>query len=406
MSLTLSGYYVIVDACGSTALNFELYGRTQLVENYYLNFRLILSIDLDPDPGRRFSESQATYTRKHKRIRVRVFSYALLALLIGVPLTAQAGFLSFLTDFLNKLGKEAKQEAVATNSQNIQLLQAALNHDPNPSKGGGDITIVGGSALLPDAGPSGTLANIEDREGLPQSDQISIYVVREGDSLSQIAQMFSVTTNTIIWANDIKRGSLISPGQTLIILPISGVQHTVKSGDTVKSIAKKYDGDADEIISYNGLEGGAILAVGDIVTIPGGEIAAPSYGSASQIIYGTGGPRYEGYYLRPLVNARRTQGLHGYNGVDMGAPHGTAILAAAAGQVIISRGSGWNGGYGKYIVIKHPNGTQTLYAHNSQNIVYGGEQVVQGQVIGYVGSTGRSTGSHLHFEVRGAANPF
>ena len=91
--------------------------------------------------------------------------------------------------------------------------------------------------------------------------------------------------------------------------------------------------------------------------------------------------------------------------MDLAAPTGTPILASAIGEVIISR-TGWNGGYGNYVVIAHSNGTQTVYAHNSSNIVYAGQTVVQGQVIGYVGSTGRSTGAHLHFEVRGAKNPF
>ena len=82
------------------------------------------------------------------------------------------------------------------------------------------------------------------------------------------------------------------------------------------------------------------------------------------------------------------------------------IRAAAAGEVLISKGSGWNGGYGSYIVIKHTNGTQTLYAHTSANYVSAGQSVSQGESIGAVGSTGQSTGPHLHFEVRGSANPF
>ncbi|MDO8482413.1 MAG: M23 family metallopeptidase, partial [bacterium] len=73
---------------------------------------------------------------------------------------------------------------------------------------------------------------------------------------------------------------------------------------------------------------------------------------------------------------------------------------------IVSKNYGWNGGYGEYVVISHSNGTQTLYSHMSENITYPGMRVSQGQVIGYVGSTGKSTGSHLHFEVRGAKNPF
>lgn len=218
--------------------------------------------------------------------------------------------------------------------------------------------------------------------------------------------MFGVTTNTIIWANDIKRGGLIRVGQELVILPISGVQHTVAEGDTLRSIAKKYDGNLEEIIGFNGLAEDAVLAVGSVVVIPDGEISAPIYSGSTAKAHGTGGPLYESYYIRPLSGGTKTQGLHGYNGVDLGAPIGTPIFAAASGEVILSRNRGWNGGYGTYIVIKHSNGTQTLYAHNSENIVNTGWHVVQGQVIGYVGSTGKSTGPHLHFEVRGAKNPF
>ena len=107
-----------------------------------------------------------------------------------------------------------------------------------------------------------------------------------------------------------------------------------------------------------------------------------------------------------MGNAVKTQGLHGYNGIDLAAPTGTPVLASASGDVIVSRGYGWNGGYGNYIVIKHPNGTQTLYAHLNEVIVSSSWHVVQGQIIGYVGATGKSTGPHLHFEVRGAKNPF
>ena len=87
-------------------------------------------------------------------------------------------------------------------------------------------------------------------------------------------------------------------------------------------------------------------------------------------------------------------------------PLGSAVVAAAAGDVIVAKGSGWNGGYGKYVVVKHANGTQTLYAHLNSVSVGVGQRVGAGQTLGGVGSTGRSTGVHLHFEVRGASNPF
>ncbi|MFC1721020.1 peptidoglycan DD-metalloendopeptidase family protein [Patescibacteria group bacterium] len=332
-------------------------------------------------------------------------SFAFLAgfFVLGLPSSVNAGFLSFIGDMFDKGVKVVAQEK-ETNSQNATLLHAALNVDPNPAKGGGDIIIVAGTALLPESGPSGTLADIEENE--QSSDQISLYVVREGDSLSQIAKMFGVTTNTIIWANDIKRGDFVNVGQTLIILPITGVRYAVEKGDTLASITKKYKGDLGEILEYNGLSADAQLAVGDIVVIPDGEMSMPVYSGSGTRVRGTNAPTYHGYYIRPISGGVKSQHLHGYNAIDIAAPYGTPIFAAASGDVIISKNSGWNGGYGKYVVIRHPNGTQTLYSHNSRNIVSSGQYVVKGQIIGYVGSTGRSTGNHVHFEVRGAKNPF
>ncbi len=316
---------------------------------------------------------------------------------------ANAGILSFVGNFFGK--NEPVKEEKTQSSQNVAVLHAALNSDPNPAKGGGDITIVGGTALLPDSGPLGTIADIE--ESVPTSEQISVYVVRKGDSISQIAKMFNVTPSTVMWANDLQNG-LIKEGQALVILPVSGVSHAVKQGDTVASIAKKYKGDADEIFQFNNLTPGEPLAAGTIIVVPDGEgeRLTSTTGIATSRARGTNGPSYAGYYIRPVVTARKSQGLHGYNGVDLAAPTGTPVIASASGDVIISRNSGWNGGYGKYVVINHGNGTQTLYAHMSEVIVGVGWHVVQGQVIGYVGNTGKSTGSHLHFEIRGAKNPF
>lgn len=229
--------------------------------------------------------------------------------------------------------------------------------------------------------------------------------------------MFNVTVNTIIWANDIK-GRVIKPGDVLVILPITGIRHTVTQGETIATIAAKYKGDEAEIASYNELALSASLETGQVVIIPNGEISPPPAPKPSQTakksgvavtakLTGGGGPSYSGYYIWPVAGGVLTQGIHGYNGIDIGAPKGTAIYASAAGTVIISRNNGgWNGGYGNYVVIQHDNGTQTLYSHNSSVSVSVGETVAQGQTIGLVGSTGLSTGNHVHFEVRGATNPF
>lgn len=369
----------------------------------HTKYWLILSKKQDPDP---FDISDC---------RVKIMNNSgfftakksIFALFLGVfcltPISvANAGFLSFLNNLFND--ESVSREEKIINSQNMSLLEAALNVDPNPAKGGGGITVVEGIALLPDSGPSGTIADIE--ESSISSDAISLYVVREGDSLSQIAKMFSVSTETVIWANDIKRGDMISPGETLIILPISGVRHTVAKDDTLQGIAKKYGGGIDEILDFNGFSEDTVLSIGEVVVIPDGEISNPKYSSSNRVVRGSKGPSLSGYYIKPINGGIKTQGLHGYGAVDLAVPFGTPIFAAASGDVIISKNSGWNGGYGKYIVIRHPNGTQTLYSHNSNNIVVVGNRVVQGQIIGYIGSTGKSTGPHVHFEVRGAQNPF
>lgn len=296
--------------------------------------------------------------------------------------------------------------AISYNSQTVPILYAASHSDPNPAKGGGDIVVADDSALVPESGPSGTLADIEET---PRAGQISLYIVRAGDSISGIAKMFGVSVNTIIWSNNLKKGAALQEGQQLVILPVTGVRYTVAKGDTLQSIAKKYHGDVSEIVQYNGLSSESDIAIGDTLLIPGGEVTAPAVYTPAQTkakVIGAGGPDYGGFYINPLPGAIRTQGLHGYNAVDLAASKGTPIRAAASGSVIISREGGWNGGYGNYVVITHSNNTQTLYAHMSSAIVSVGQTVVAGQVIGYVGITGKATGPHLHFEVRGAKNPF
>lgn len=225
--------------------------------------------------------------------------------------------------------------------------------------------------------------------------------------------MFGVSTNTILWANDLKSSKDIHPGDTLVILPISGVQHKVVKGETLASIVKKYKGDMEEVLAYNDLSAGASVAIGDVIVIPYGVESTVLVTSASgskkapnEPLHGAGGPSLGGYFISPLPGGyTRTQGLHGYNAVDLGTKKGSMVVAAAAGTITVARTYGYNGGYGLYVVISHPNGTQTLYAHMSQVTVSVGQTVQQGQVIGYSGNTGLSTGPHLHFEVRGAQNP-
>lgn len=322
---------------------------------------------------------------------------------ILTPFTSYAGVFSFISDLIGN--KEADAKVSSGSSEVLGVLQANVGPGAFLGIGGGDIAMIDGTALMQESGIYGTQVDTQDY----RSTQISLYVVHQGDSLSQIAKMYDVSANTIIWANNI-RGP-IHEGDELVILPINGVSHKVAKGDTIRSIASKYKADMGDIMAYNDIDSDKDLAIGITIIIPDGEAqvyVAPS-GAASnptEALHGAGGPVYKNYYIRPIDGGRKSQGLHGYNAVDLAASTGTPIHASASGIVIVSRSGGYNGGYGSYVVISHPNGTQTLYGHMSKVTALQGQAVNQGDTIGLVGSTGKSTGPHVHFEIRGAANPF
>ena len=321
--------------------------------------------------------------------------------MIVVPLTVHANLFS---DIFEAERATASNEPVQLEGpSDVTLLSAQQNPDPIGGKGGADL-IIDENALV-STGPVGA-DDIAAQNN--QSGEIRVYTVRPGDALSQVAEMFGVTSNTIMWANDISKSTGIQPGDTLVILPIVGVRHIVKSGDTISTIASKYEGDADEILSYNQLASASDISVGDTLIIPGGElhsapVKSPSKGSKNNSSGGGGGGAG---FSHPAPGSVKTQGIHGYNAVDLAGSMGSAIGAAAAGEVIVAKSSGWNGGYGNYIVVKHNNGTQTLYSHLSSLSVGVGNYVEQGETIGGMGNTGKSTGTHVHFEVRGGRNPF
>jgi len=345
--------------------------------------------------------------------RPKAITFISLLLLLGVllPAAAQASALSNILAFFT--GTAAAQEEAqepAGNLQTLALPTPATNVDPTASRGGGDITIVNGTALMPEEGPAGAGADIEK----PKNSTVRTYIVREGDTVASVAKMHNVSEGTILSFNDLSRGAKLVPGQQLVIMPTTEIKYTVKRGDTLESIAKATGGDANEIAIHNGIDNSTLRA-GAEISVPNGEVPAtpePTKGSGtSSKPAGKPAPaKNNGYYKSPLASYTRTQGIHGLNGVDMGAPNGTPIRAAASGDVTIARSGGWNGGYGNYVVISHANGSQTLYAHMSSVAVSSGEYVTQGEVIGYVGHSGQvsgPTGNHLHFEIRnGIRNPF
>lgn len=239
----------------------------------------------------------------------------------------------------------------------------------------------------------------------PDKTSIIEYIIEEGDTLNSLAKKFDVSISTITIENDLTSRSVLKPGQKIVILPVSGITYQVKSGDTVSAISKKYKGTADEIITFNNLKSEDDIYVGDILIIPGGVIPQTTSSSVAQIPIGSS------YFICPHSACKKSQGLHWYNAIDFKGECGDAIIAAASG-VIQNVRFGWNNGGGNNITILHPNGVVTYYGHVSASLVNPGQAVSQGQIIGLVGGkpgtpgAGISTGCHVHFDVRGARNPF
>ena len=240
--------------------------------------------------------------------RVKKVSLGLVAVsstvLALTPFLAFAGIIGGLFG-ISELQISAPRFSVHESS--LTLLKSATNIDPNPAQGGAGLTVVGGSALIAEGGVNPAISVNESRTG-----KISLYVVREGDSLSQVAQMFDVSVNTIVWANSLRSATAISPGQTLVILPVSGLKYEVQKGDTLAKIVKKYKGDLDEVATFNGLENNAALVVGTEIIIPGGEIPVQAktkssnkvaIANARNPLKGTDGPTFAGYYIHPVPAA-------------------------------------------------------------------------------------------------------
>lgn len=234
------------------------------------------------------------------------------------------------------------------------------------------------------------------------------YVVQVGDSVSSIAQSFGLQPATIIQPNGLNARGDIRPGKSLVILPVDGLLYTVRKGDNLSAIAKKYKSDEAQIIEINALAEVLNLEVGRELILPGGRLPPPpptprpsKYASGFQDQY-VPPTAFEGLssgsLLWPCASRRITQYFtRRHYGLDVGASKGTAIFAATDGTVIFS---GWNsGGYGYMVIIDHGGGLFTRYGHATKLLVQAGDTVKAGDTIALVGSTGRSTGPHLHFEV-------
>jgi murein DD-endopeptidase MepM/ murein hydrolase activator NlpD len=236
--------------------------------------------------------------------------------------------------------------------------------------------------------------------------------------LENIAEQYSVSLDTIRWANNLDPKAPIKPGQELVILPVDGVLHTVTRGQTLLRIAELYEIPVDSISEQNGIEGGYILA-GQQLIIPAGKpiVAKPTQVATKPPTQGGGDKPVTtpgkapdvsaepsiGVLQMPCNGCSYTQYFHpGHYAVDIQKRGGDVIFAAEAGTVIRAD-TGWNGGYGNVIEVDHGNGLVTLYGHNKELYVKVGDKVTRGQAIAFMGNTGRvygKTGIHVHFEVR------
>jgi murein DD-endopeptidase MepM/ murein hydrolase activator NlpD len=245
--------------------------------------------------------------------------------------------------------------------------------------------------------------------------QITDYAVKNGDTLWNIANAFNLDVNTIFGCNKFSEGNVLKVGSIVLIPNQDGIFTTVKSGETIDKLAKEYSIYPEAIISANGMKDASSLKQGERIFLPGAKVAAyvESGGKKSAVASnvkdkvtakrGFGWPvvgKISSSYGWRRDPIRKGRDFH--TGLDIRAPYGRTIVASAAGKVVHS---GWMGGYGRTIVISHPGNITTLYGHCSKLLVNVGASVKRGQAIARIGSTGRSTGNHLHFEVRSGGSP-
>jgi murein DD-endopeptidase MepM/ murein hydrolase activator NlpD len=264
-------------------------------------------------------------------------------------------------------------------------------------------TTIGGSVLVAPTISEGSF-------GTAARSSVEHYTVQAGDILGSIAERYGLNLNTLLWANNLNYRSTIKPGQELTIPPTNGVLYTVKRGDTISSVAKKYNTTSDKILSFNNLTDSSALQIGSSLMLP--DAIPPSSAPvrytapASSIFTGTRGTTpfttaagawlwpTDGCYITVYFHQYYRWGLH--QGLDIDGTYTSNIYATRGGT--ITRAS-WYDGYGNCIEIDHGDGYTTRYGHASKFYVSVGDTVNAGDVIGKVGTTGRSTGTHLHFEI-------
>ena len=330
-----------------------------------------------------------------------------LALLVVASLLfigARSLWVSDVLDYQLEGESETGQASLRIGQQpsNLELLNGEVRSSFRLS----DFTTRGKSSISPNL-------YSETFQGEKPNHEFITYTVEPLDTPIGIAEKFGINSETILGGNAYlsEEASSMQAGATLLILPIDGVLHDVLEGETLEGLEELYGIGADEIVSYapNNLEFPYRLYADTQIMVPGAvrEVfvwTAPSLPSRPSTSDSTGTgitPLVQGtgIFLWPTGSRRITQQFwYGHGAIDIGMPEGNSVTAADTGTVTWA---GWNiYGYGNLVVINHGNGYETYYAHLSNIGVVPGQVVNQGQYIGGSGNTGRSSGPHLHFEIR------
>ncbi|MDO8658864.1 MAG: peptidoglycan DD-metalloendopeptidase family protein [Candidatus Levybacteria bacterium] len=237
-------------------------------------------------------------------------------------------------------------------------------------------------------------------------DKIITYTVEKGDTLSTISNKFGISVDTIKWANNLKSDDL-SIGDELKILSVTGISHKVAKGESVYTIAKKYDTNPQQIVDFpfNDFANPETFSLveGQMLVVPDGVKPSEQPTFVRRQLYIPQGPVTfsSGGFTWPLRGGLSQFASWYHMAIDITSPVGTPIVAAKDGRITKALSGTWDGGYGTNLVIDNGDGYETLYSHMSGFNVGLGDSVTGGKtVIGWVGLTGRTTGAHLHFEIR------
>ncbi len=301
-------------------------------------------------------------------LRSKVFIFSTIILLSGI-------FIFSLAKYIDS--KTLRDESFLLEDDNLLISNSMLEYASSEFSGMGS-----GLSYQPISEIVSTVTSLD-------------YQVKEGDTLFEISKAYNINVGTLISYNKIEDVRRIWVGAKLKIPDTDGLPYIVKKGDSLDSIASDHHIPLNNILDANNLDS-AVISEGDQLFIPGAQISEYDYKKATGtlFIYPTSGRLSSpfGYRSDPFTGVRRM-----HYGVDLANRVGTTVRATMSGTVIVVGHQPM--GYGNYIVIRHERGFQSLYGHLNKILVRNGQRITQGQKIGEMGTSGRSTGPHLHFSL-------